>query len=51
MPNGGALTEDAIFRGVGESYQAAAKLHKLMRLSSGMASDAAFARQLKRKFL
>ena len=51
VPNGGALTEDAIFRGVGESYQAAAKLHKLARLSSGMASDAAFARQLKRKFL
>ena len=51
VPNGGALTEEAIFRGVGESYQAAAKLHKLARLSSGMASDAAFARQLKRKFL
>ena len=51
VPNGGALTEDAIFRGVGESYQAAAKLHKLARLSSGMASDAAFSRQLKRKFL
>ena len=26
VPNGGALTEDAIFRGVGESYQAAAKV-------------------------
>jgi len=30
---------------------AALQLYKLVQLSSGMASDAAFARQLKRKFL
>ena len=29
----------------------AAKLHKMVRLSAKMASDAAFARQIKRKFL
>ena len=45
------LTEDAIFRGVGRSFEPAVRLHKLVRLSSKMASDAAFARQLKRKFL
>ena len=45
------LTEDAIFRGVGRSFEPAVRLHKLVRLSSKMASDPAFARQLKRKFL
>ena len=29
VPNGGALTEDAIYRGAGLSYASAAKLHKL----------------------
>ena len=51
VPNGGSLTQDMIYTAVGHSHSAAAKLHKLVRLSDGMASDAAFARQLKRKFV
>ena len=51
VPSGGVLTQEAIQTCVGHSYAAAAKLLKLVRLSAGMASDAAFARQLKRKFV
>ena len=50
VPSGGVLTQETIQTSVGHSYAAAAKLLKLVRLSAGMASDAAFARQLKRKF-
>ena len=41
VPNGGSLTQDMIYTAVGHSHTAAAKLHKLVRLSDGMASDAA----------
>ena len=51
VPSGGVLTQEAIQTCVGHSYASAAKLLKLARLSAGMASDAAFARQLKRKFV
>ena len=45
------LTKDAVYSAVGHSCAAAVKLHKVVRLSGTMAADAAFARQLKRKFL
>jgi len=51
VPEGGVLTKDAIYNAVGHSCAAAVKLHKVVRLSGTMAADAAFARQLKRKFL
>ena len=51
VPRGGALTQDMIYCTVGQQYAAAAKLHKMVHLSAKMASDAAFARQIKRKFL
>ena len=48
--DGGVLTMDAIFRAVRHT-PAALQVYKLVRLSGSMASDAAFARQLRRKFL
>jgi hypothetical protein len=51
VPEGGVLTKDAIYSAVGHSCATAVKLHKVVRLSSTMAADAAFARQLKRKFM
>ena len=51
VPEGGVLTKDAIYSAVGHSSAAAVKVHKLAQLSGKMGADAAFARQLKRKFL
>ena len=51
VPSGGVLTQEAIYSAMGENGVAAVKLLKLVRLSASMASDAAFARQLKRKFV
>ena len=51
VPNGGVLTQSMIYTSIEHSHSAAAKLHKLVCLSDGMASDAAFARQLRRKFV
>ena len=34
-----------------QTFAAAAAVHKMIGLSAGLASDAAFARQLKRKFV
>jgi hypothetical protein len=48
---GQALTERMIYGPPGPSFAAAAKVHKLCGLSAAMAGDAAFARQLRRKFL
>eukprot|EP01045_Picozoa_sp_COSAG04_P023602 COSAG04_NODE_2828_length_3524_cov_1.658686_3_plen_50_part_00 len=45
------MTKDAIYSAVGHSCAAAVKVHKLAQLSGKMGADAAFARQLKRKFL
>ena len=51
VPEGEVLTKDAIYSAVGGSCAPAVKLHKLVRLSNKMGSDAAFARQVKRKFV
>ena len=51
VPEGGVLTKDAVYSAVGRSCAPAVKLHKLVLLSAKMASDAALARQLRRKFL
>ena len=51
VPEGSVLTKDAIYSAVGHSCVAAVKVHKLTQLSGKMGADAAFARQLKRKFL
>ena len=51
VSEGGVLTKDAIYSAVGHSCAAAVKVHKLTQLSGKMGADAAFARQLKRKFL
>ena len=45
------LTKDAIYSAMGHSCAPAVKLHKIALLSDKMAPDAAFARQLRRKFL
>jgi hypothetical protein len=34
-----------------QTFAATAAVHKVVQLSAGLASDAAFARQLKRKFV
>lgn len=49
MPSG--VTEAAIYSSPGNTFHAASKLHKLVRLSAAMAGDAAFARQARRKYL
>ena len=51
VPEGEVLTKDAIYSAVGHSCAPAVKLHKIALLSDKMAPDAAFARQLRRKFL
>ena len=52
VPDGGVLSQEAIYSAVvGGSCAPAVKLHKLVRLSNKMGSDAAFARQVKRKFV
>ena len=51
VPSGGVLSQEAIYSAVGGSCAPAVKLHKLVRLSNKMGSDAAFARQVKRKFV
>ena len=53
VPEGEVLTKDAIYSARGPQYTCApaVKLHKIALLSDKMAPDAAFARQLRRKFL
>ena len=46
---GQAITEAMVYSS--HSFDAASKLHKLVALSSAMAADAAFARQVRRKCL
>jgi hypothetical protein len=48
---GQPITEAMIYAPVAQSSGPANKLHKLVRLSASMPSDAAFARQLRRKFV
>eukprot|EP01050_Picozoa_sp_SAG11_P016556 SAG11_NODE_2274_length_3591_cov_3.168671_1_plen_323_part_00 len=53
VPEGEVLTKDAIYSAVGRSCALAkvVTLHKLVLLSAKTAPDAAFARQVRRKFL
>ena len=51
VANGLPPTQTMIHSTAVQSCESAVKLHKLVLLSSKMASDAALARQLKRKFL
>ena len=51
MANGLPPTQTMIHSTAVQSCESAVKLHKLVLLSRKMASDAALARQLKRKFL
>ena len=48
---GQVITEDLIYSSVAQACGAASRLHKLVTLSGSMAGDAAFARQLRRKFV
>eukprot|EP01043_Picozoa_sp_COSAG02_P041045 COSAG02_NODE_3373_length_6852_cov_3.840071_1_plen_328_part_00 len=45
------ITRQMVYSSPGDAFSAATKLHKLVGLSTTMASDAAFARQVRRKFL
>lgn len=46
----GLLTQQAIYATPGDAFVAAGKILKLVAVSEGLASDAGFARQARRKF-
>jgi hypothetical protein len=46
-----ALTRQVIYGAPGHGYAVAVRVHKLIGVSEGLASDATFARQARRKFL
>ena len=48
---GQAIIEQTIYSSSGDTFGMASKLHKLIGISRKMRGDAAFARQLRRKFL
>ena len=48
---GRVLTEQTIYSSPGTSFTQARKLHKLFALARTMTGDAAFARQVRRRFL
>ena len=48
---GGVISEDMILNTPGQTFAVALKVHKLVGLSKAIASDAVFARQVKRKII
>ena len=48
---GRVITEQTIHSSPGHTFAAAVKLHKLVALARAIASDPAFARQARRRFL
>ena len=45
------VTEAMLYSSAGHNFSAGVKLHKLTKVSEAIKHDAAFARQLKRKYL